>query len=165
MDQIVRHAGVLRLPFEDRRQDGRAFELVGVSLVGRRGRGVERQRIVDLRLVVVRIAPRQLFHRLGIGLGAGEMTELVVADINDGQRVDVIALALGLGADTLCFCDDGGALREVLCGRRDVRIPQEAQRDAPIGDAALGIGLQYVFECFLRRAVPKRMLIQHSAVE
>ena len=60
MDQVVRDAGMLRLALEDRLQDRRALELVGVGLVGGRSRGVERQRVVDLRLVVVRIALREL---------------------------------------------------------------------------------------------------------
>ena len=54
VDQIVRDAGMLRLAFADRLQDRRALELVGIGLVGRRSRGVERERVVDLRLVVVR---------------------------------------------------------------------------------------------------------------
>ena len=36
MDQVVRHARMQRLPQGDRLQDGRALELVGVGLVGRR---------------------------------------------------------------------------------------------------------------------------------
>ena len=63
----MRHARMLRLALEDRLQDGRALELVGIGLVGRRSRSVERERVVDLRLVVVGIALRQLLHGLGIG--------------------------------------------------------------------------------------------------
>ena len=77
----------------------------------------------------------------------------------------IVALALGLGADALSLGDRGGALGEIFRGRRDVGIPEQAERNAPIGDAAFGIGLQHVLECVLRRAVPERVLIQHSAVE
>ena len=35
MDQIMRHAGMLRLAFGDHFQDRRAFELIGIGLVGR----------------------------------------------------------------------------------------------------------------------------------
>ena len=40
VDEVMRHAGMLRLAYCDRLQDCRAFELVGVGLVGRRRRGV-----------------------------------------------------------------------------------------------------------------------------
>ena len=103
MDQIVRHAGMLRLALEDRLQDRRAFELVGIGLVGRRSRGVERQRVVDLRLVVVRIALRQLLHGLGIGLNARAVVDLLIVGVHDGERIEIVALALGLGADALPF--------------------------------------------------------------
>ena len=76
VDQVMRHAGMLRLAFRDRLQDGRAFELVGVGLIGRRRRGVERERVVNLRFVVVRIALRKLLHGLGVGLGTGRWSTL-----------------------------------------------------------------------------------------
>ena len=78
----MRYARMLRLALRDRLQDGRALELVGVGLVGRRSRGVERERVVDLRFIVFRIALRQLFHGLGIGLGAGQMIDFVVVHVH-----------------------------------------------------------------------------------
>ena len=93
------------------------------------------------------------------------MVDLLVVGIHDGKRVDVVALALRLGADALALGDRGGALGEILRRRRDVGIQQQAERDAPIGDAAFGIGLQRILEDFLRGAVPERMLIEHAAVE
>ena len=118
----MRDAGMLRLARKDRLQDRRAFELIGVGLVGRRCRRVERQRVVDLSLVVVRIALRQLLHGLGIGLNAGAVIDFVVVGVHDRKRVDVVALALRLGADALSLGDRGGAFGEILRGRRDVRI-------------------------------------------
>src|SRR5262249_34724374 len=35
----------------------------------------------------------------------------------------------------------------------------------PVGNAALGIRLQHIFKDFLRRTVPKRMLVQHRPVK
>ena len=93
------------------------------------------------------------------------MIDLVVVGVHDAERVEIVALALGLGADALRLRDRGGALGEILRRRRDVWIPQQAQRDAPIGDAAFGIGLQHILEDLLRGAVPERMLVQHAAVE
>ena len=165
MDQVVCDAGMLRLAREDRLQDRRAFELIGVGLVGRGSRRVERQRVVDLRLVVIRIALRQLLHGLGIGLDARAVIDFVVIGVHDCKRIDVVALALGLGADALSLGNRGGALGEILRGRRNVGIKQQAQRNAPIGNAAFGIGLQHIFKYFLRRAVPERVLIQHGLVE
>ena len=69
----MRDAGMLGLALEDRLEDGRAFELIGVGLVGRRGRDVERDGVEDLRLVVVGIFCGQRLHRLQIGLNARRM--------------------------------------------------------------------------------------------
>ena len=118
MNQVVRDAGMLRLALDDRLQDGRAFELVGVGLVGRRGRRVERERVVDLRLVVVRIALRQLFHGLGISLHARAVIDLVVVGVHGAERVDVVALALRFRADRLRLGDCGSAFGEILRRRR-----------------------------------------------
>ena len=165
MDQIVRDAGMLRLALEDRLQDRRAFELVGVGLVGRRGRRVERERVVDLRLVVFRIALRQLLHGLGIGLHARAVVDLVVIGVHDARARRCSRARAASWRRRLSLGDRGSALGEILRGRRDVRVPQQAQRNAPIGDAAFGIGLQDILEDLLRCAVPERMLVQHRAVE
>ena len=85
--------------------------------------------------------------------------------IHHGERVDVVALALRFGADALSLGDRGGALGEIFRRRRDVRIPQQAQRDAPIGDSAFRIGLEGSSKVCLRSVIPERMLVQHRAVE
>ena len=165
MDQIVRDAGMLRLACKDRLQDRRAFELIGIGLVGRRSRRVERQRVVDLRLVVIRIALRQLLHGLGIGQDAGAVIDFVVVGVHDCKRIDVVAFALRLGADALSLGDRGGAFGEIFRGRWTCGFNSKLKRNAPIGDPALGIGLQHILEDFLRRAVPERVLVQHCPVE
>jgi hypothetical protein len=104
---------------------------------------------MDLSLVIIRIALRQLLHRLGIGLDAGAVIDLFVLGVHDGKRIDIVTLALAFGPDALSLVNRSGALGEILGGRRDVRIEQETQRNSPIGNAALGIGLQHVFKCFL----------------
>ena len=85
--------------------------------------------------------------------------------VHDGERVDVVALTLRLGGDALALVNRGGAFREILRGRRDVGIPEQAKCNAPIGNAALGIGFQNILERLLRCAVPERVLVQHGAVE
>ena len=104
---------------------------------------------MDLRLVIVGIALRQLLHGLGIGLDAGAVIDFFVIGIHDREGIDVVAFTLGLGADTLSLGNCSGAFGEILDGRRDVRIPQKAEGNAPIGNAALGVGLQHIFKCFL----------------
>src|SRR6186713_2713981 len=66
MDKIMCDAWMLRLTLEDRFEDLGAFELIGIGLVSRRSRGVKRERVENLRLVVVRIALGKLPHGLGI---------------------------------------------------------------------------------------------------
>ena len=155
VDQIVRDAWVLRLAFCDHFEDGRAFELVGIGLVGRRRRGVEGKGIIDLRFVIIWITLRELFHGLGVSLHARAVIDLVVIGVHGAERIDVVALPLGLGADGFCLRQRGGTLGEVLCRGRNMGIPKQAERDTPIGDAALGIGLQHILEYVLRRAVPE----------
>ena len=149
MDQVMRHAWMLRLADKDRLQDPRSFELIGISLVRRRCRSVERQRVMDLSFVVVRIALRQLLHGLRIGLDAGTVIDFFVISVHDCKSVDIVALTLGFSTDALSLPNRGGAVGEILGGRRDVRIKQQAQGNAPIGNAALGIGLQHILKYFL----------------
>ncbi len=122
MDQIVRDARMHRLALGDLLQDGCAFELIGISLVGRRRRRVERQRVMDLRLVVVGIALRQLFHGLGISHDARVVIDLVVVGVHDAERVHVIALTLRFRTNSLRLSNRGSALGEILHRRRDVGI-------------------------------------------
>src|SRR5215468_2389869 len=123
---------MLRLALEDDLQNGRAFKLIGVGLIGRQGRGVEGKRVVDLRLVVVWITLRELFHGLGIGLYARAVVDLVVIHVHDPERVQVVAFTLGLGPHILSLSKRRGTLGEIFRGRRYVRIPEEAQRNSPI---------------------------------
>ena len=152
-----------RLP--DRLEDRRAFDLLGIGLVGRRRRGVERDGVGDLRLVVVRIFCRELLHRAEERADALGMGQLVVVGIHQHQRVDVVTLALGLGADLLGLLDRGKTEWQVGRGDGGMRIVEQRQRDAPIRHAAFRIGLGDLLEDLLGGAVPKRVLIAHGAVE
>src|SRR5215475_15937192 len=46
-----------------------------------------------------------------------------------------------------------------------MRIVQQAQGNAPVGDRAFRIGLQRLLENLFRRPVPERVLIAHPAVK
>jgi hypothetical protein len=123
MDQIVRHAGMLRLALGDHFQDRCTLELAGIGLVGRRGRRIERERVVDLRFVIIGITLRQRFHGLDVGLHAGAVIDLVVVGIHGAERIEIVALALGLGADDFRLGQRRGTFGKVLGRRRDVGIP------------------------------------------
>ncbi|MGY2916046.1 hypothetical protein ACVWYP_001676 [Bradyrhizobium sp. USDA 3262] len=165
MDQIVGDAGVLGLAREDRFEQRRALQLVGVGLVARRGRDVERDRIGDLRLVIVGIVRRDLLFGRQESLHAGAVIDLVVVDIHRRDRIDVFPLARGAGIQRLAFFRSFKAERKVFRWRRCMRIVEVAERDPPIGDGALWVGLQHLLEGASRRAVPERMLIQHGPIE
>ena len=109
VDQVVRDARMLRQALGDRLQDRRALALLGIGLVVRVGRGVERDGVGDLRLVVVRILRRDLFLRVAERADALDMGELVVIGVHQRERVDIVAFALGLGADLLGLLDRGEA--------------------------------------------------------
>jgi hypothetical protein len=165
VDEIVRDAGVLRLALEDRLEDRRALELIGIGLVRRRRRDVERNGVGDLRFVVLGIARRQGFHRQEIGLHAGAVIDLVVIDVHDGERVDIVALALRLGADRLGLFDGCKPEREIGSRRRCMRIVEQRHRNAPIGHAAFGVGFRDVLEYLLGLAIPERMLVAHRPIK
>src|SRR5205823_3092216 len=86
MDQIVRDPGMIWLAQEDRLEDCRALELIGVGLVPRRSPDVERDRVSDLRLVVVGVAGRDRLLGLEVSLYAAAMVDLVVVDVHVRQR-------------------------------------------------------------------------------
>ena len=93
------------------------------------------------------------------------MAELVVVGVHQQERIDVVALALGLGAHCLGLLDRGETGCEV--GLRDsiMRIIEEGQRDAPLGHGAGRVGLQNLLEDVLSGEVPIRVLIAHGPVE
>jgi hypothetical protein len=72
---------------------------------------------------------------------------------------------LGLGADRLCLLDRRQAERKIADRRRRVRIVEKTEGNAPIGDAAVRVGLEYFLEQLLRLAIPERMLITHRSVK
>jgi hypothetical protein len=165
VDQVVGDAGMLRLALEDPFQDRRRLELVGIGLVGGRGRDVEREGVIDLCLVVLRVMLGDRLHRLEIGLQAGAVVDLVVVGVERGQRSDELVLARRLRADGLGLLKRGKPLLQICRQRRTERVEQQAHRDAPIGDGALRIGLERILENLLRSAIPERVLVAHAAVE
>src|SRR5262249_53027258 len=159
MNEIVCDAGMARLATEDRLENRCSLELHRIGLIAGRCRDIEFDRIEDLRFIVIRIGLRHALHGLEVGKHAGAMIDLVKVGIERGQRIDEIALALSLCADRLALLDRRKAKRKIADRWRGVRIVEQAQRNAPIGDAAVRIGLEYLLEYFLRLTIPERMLI------
>ena len=93
------------------------------------------------------------------------MIDLVVVHIHDGKRVDIVTLALRLGAGGFRLLDSGEAERQVRSGRWAVRIVEQRERHPPIRHAAFRVSLDDLLEDFLGGAIPKRVLIAHGAIE
>ena len=93
------------------------------------------------------------------------MIDLIEIGVERGHRIDEIALALGFGAHRLCLPDRRKAERKVADRRRCVRVIEETERNAPISDATVRIGLEHLLEQILRLAIPKRMLVAHRTIK
>jgi hypothetical protein len=165
MDQIVSDTGMARLAPEDWLQDGGPFELICVRLVVGRGGDVERDRMADLGFVVVGIALRQRLHRFQVGLHALAEWNSIVILVHGEQGIDVVTLALRLGAERATLFQCSEPRREILRRRLNVRIVEKAERDAPIRHSACRIGRKHLLEKLLGLAVPERMLVAHGAIE
>src|SRR5262249_38434731 len=93
------------------------------------------------------------------------MGSLVVVGIEDAKSIDKIALALRVGSYRLGFLDCGEPERKVRRRRWVMRIVEIAERNAPVGNAALRVGFDDLFEYAPGFAVPEGMLVAHGAVE
>ncbi len=165
VDEIVGDTGMTRLRGENLAQDRRRLQLVGEALVGRRGGDGERQGVVDLRFPIVGIASGQLLHRLQIGKDAAAMVELVVIAEEGAEGLEIVALALRLGAERQALLDRGEAVLQHRGGRRRVRIAEPGKRQAPMRHRAGGVELQRLVERVDCRAMPERVLIGHAKIE
>ena len=84
VDDIVRYARMVGLPGFDRLQNRGRLELPGVGLVAEIHRLVERERVENGGLGVVRIALGQPRHRCLIGQRASPQIDFVVVLEEDG---------------------------------------------------------------------------------
>ncbi len=96
MNEVVRHARMLRVLVEELLQKRRGFDLVGIGQVAFLRRGLQRQRIIDLHLVIVGIALRHALHRGIVGCQSGTHGNLVMVAEIGAQRLDPVALTLRL---------------------------------------------------------------------
>ena len=165
MDQVVHDARVVRLARELRLQDLGRLELPRVGLVGRQCCDVERERMVDRGLGVVRIARVELRHRLLVGQHARAMVLGVGIAVELRERGDVARLARALGPKLARLLQRCPTLGQVLGRRRRERVGEERHGDPPMGHRAFGIALQHLGERVVRGLVPERMLQLHRLVE
>ncbi len=161
VNEIVRDArmvGMLgELPLED---VGRG-QIGPVALVGQRLGAGEIERVEDLGLVVGRVARGQRLERAGpVELSRALGTVRPIVPVG-GHGLDVVALALGLGADLPALIDR--RLRSLGPLRRGADAGQGVGHqdggDSPRRDRAGRILHQDVAECFLGLRVPER--VQH----
>src|SRR5215831_12184958 len=133
VDDVVRYARMVGQLCFDGLQDGGRLELFGVSLVAEVHCLVERERIENGRLIVVRIIGGQPRHRCFVGQRAGAQIDLVVILEEDSQRLDPVLLALGLCAGRASRFDRLPAVpHQLRWERSDQRIGTLADGNAPI---------------------------------
>jgi hypothetical protein len=165
MDQVVRHAGMPRLALEDRLQNGRAFKLICVGLVIGRGGNVERDGVKDLCFVIIGVLLRQCFHGFQVSLDPRAVDDLVVIGVENGKGIDVITFALRLGTNRLSLLNGSKSERKIRCRRWSMRIIEQAQSDAPIGNPTFRIGLEDILKYLLGRLIPERVLVSHATIK
>jgi len=107
VDQVVRHAGMVRLLGKDLLQNSGGLELAGVRLVGRERSRVEGERVEDRCLPVIRIAKGELLHGFLVGESPSAVIDLVRVPVERLEPRDVISLALGLRSRSLRPFDGG----------------------------------------------------------
>ncbi len=140
VNEVVRHTRMLRVLLEEFFQKCCGFDLVGVGEVAFRRRGLQRQRMIDLHLVVVGIVLRHPLHR-GIVVCQSDIRgdRVVVAEIG-AQRLDPVALALRLrpGRPRLFECVPS-RLRVGPRRRGCQGVAEEVHRHTPVCHRAGGI--------------------------
>ena len=101
--------------------------------------------MVDLRLVVGRITPGQIRHRLQIGLHAASMIAFAMVGVQRFQRSDVAAFSRRRG-EGLGLLQQGEPLRQASRRWRTERVEEQALADAPVGDCAGRVECQGALE-------------------
>jgi hypothetical protein len=151
----MRDARVVRLLCEHLFEDGGRLQFIGVGLVRRQRRRVERERIEDAGFAVLGIFLPEPLHRLLVGDASRAVVDLAPIKIEGSDGVDVIAFPVGLRPDRFRLLDCGrSGLQRGFAGRIPERIP-DAHGDPPIGHSATGIRLADGIEGLHRLLVPE----------
>ena len=122
-------------------------DLVGVGQVAFRRRGLQRQRIIGLHLVVVGIALRHALHRGIVGCQSGTHGDLVMVAEIGAQRLDPVALTLRLRPGHPRFFQRVPSRLRVGPRRRGCQgVAEVVHRHTPVCHRAGGILLQNPLE-------------------
>ncbi len=165
VNDVVRQAGMIRVPLEQRHQDGDRLLRVRQRGVPRRLRSQERQRVEGSCLLVLRILGVQLTHGVGIRGDALHVIGRRGIVVEDGQGGDEILFARGLRAQLLRHHHLLMALRQHRLLRALPDLVEVAQRDAPMRHRTRRIALGYVGELRLGVLVLERVHECDPAVE
>jgi hypothetical protein len=147
-------------------QDCGRFQGAGIALVGRGLAGGEVERAENLGFVIVAVALGQRLKSIRQGphtRAVGPLGEMVVIG---GDRLDVIALALGFGADrpaALYGCQRKLCLLVARADRE--RIADKNGRDPPRGDGARRVAAKCIAESPFARGEAEGMQPRHAALE
>jgi hypothetical protein len=166
VDEIMEHAGMVGELLADLFEDGPSLQQFGIGLVARQRRLIERQRVKDGRLGVVRILLHQLFHCLFVSEAACRLVDPVVVLVIELDRREPVALPFCLGADRLALLDRLQAVFQHGGGKwQDQRVGAVADRNAPVGDGALRIGRGRFGECPDAVGIDERMHERDAAID
>ncbi len=166
VNEVMRHARMLRVLLEEFLQQRRGLDLIGVGEIALRCRGLKRQRIKGLRLVVIGIALRHPLHRGTIGCQSDIHGDLVMVAEIDAKGIDPIALALRLRTRSPRFFDCLPTCLRLGSRRCNCKGVAEAiHRHAPIRHGATGVLLQDLFEFPAGNQEPVRMKHGDATVE
>src|SRR4051812_49853533 len=93
------------------------------------------------------------------------MGNLVVVGVKYPEGLDEVPLARRFCRHRLGLLKGSEAKRKIGGRRRIMRIVEVAQSNGPVGNTALRISLDDVFEYASGFPIPERVLISHAAIE
>ena len=166
VDQVVGHAGMIGLGGEKFFQNRRGLLAIGEGGIVVRFGGQQRERVENCGFVIVGISFVNLFHRIGVGLGAGIVIQFFGVAVKRGDGSDVGLLARSCGAVSsfrqMNFFD--AVLNYFRVGIVPKLVPQ-AHGYAPVRHGAVrGVGGNMP-EFLSGFFVPERVQQSHAALE
>ena len=166
VDQVVGHAGMVGLDGEEFFQDRRRLLAIGEGGVVVRFGGEQRERVEDRGFVIVRIGLVNLLHRVGVGLGASFVIQLlrVAVEGRDGCDVGLLARSGGAvgGFRLVNFVE---AVLDDFGVRVIPELMPQAHGHAPVRHGAVGIVDGNLLEFFFGLFVPEGVQQGYAALE
>ena len=88
---------MLRMLLEERLEDGRGFQLLGIFLVARERGLIHRERVEDARFHVAGILPDEPFHALLVGERCARVASRHRRSVNSSAAAAMYARSRGVG--------------------------------------------------------------------